>query len=266
MLKQYKRIKKQRARAQYAAPVILNSEEPGTAINEDATDPSEVDVESDEEEPTKGPCATLWHLKGNLIFMVCICGLTCLYFIITNIQYWVTLYMIDTIKASTSSAQTAFAILCVTGPTAGAVASGPVTKYVGGYESKNALRLAMLLGIVAGVVAFPLALLDNFWLFCIDLWLYLFVGGMLVPLLTGTYLANVEEEYRTTASACGCIFYELFGYAPAPYIYGLVQGATGGKDSRWGLGTTVMANIPAVVLVCIGVSYQSCKAKAKVNG
>lgn len=173
--------------------------------------------------------------------------------------------MIDTIKTSTSSAQIAFAILCVTGPTAGAVASGPLTAYVGGYESKNALKLAMVMGIAAGVVAFPLALLNNFWLFCIDLWIYLFIGGVLVPLLTGTYLASVEIEYRTTASSLGCIFYELFGYAPAPYIYGLVQNATGGKDSRWGLGTTVMMNFPAVVLVCIGVSYQSCKAKAKLN-
>ena len=213
------------------------------------------DDDESEEDKTKGTCATMWHLKGNLIYMVCIWGLTCLYFIITNIQYWVTLYLIDSLHSSTSSAQTAFAILCVTGPTAGAVASGPLTAYVGGYQSKNAMKLALVLAVIAGLVAFPLAIVDNFWLFCIDLWLYLFVGGMLVPLITGTYLANVEEEYRTTASALANIIYELFGCAPAPYLYGLVQGATGGSKSKWGLATTLMINIPALILVFVGVSY-----------
>jgi sugar phosphate permease len=55
-------------------------------------------------EKKKGTIATLWHLKNNLIFMVCICGLTCLYFIITNIQFWVTLYFINIIGATESMA------------------------------------------------------------------------------------------------------------------------------------------------------------------
>jgi len=119
-------------------------------------------------------------------------------------------------------AQTAFAIICVTAPTSGAVASGPATKYVGGYESKNASRLGLLLAVLCGGVAFPLPFLNDFYLICIDLWFYLFMGGMIVPLMTGVYLANVEEEYRTTSSALACIFYEAFGYAPAPYIWGVV--------------------------------------------
>jgi len=102
------------------------------------------------------------------------------------------------------------------------VASGPLTKYVGGYESRDALRLALFLAIVCGGIAFPLPFLNNFYYFSMVLWLYLFVGGMLVPLVTGTYLANVEEEYRTTASSMANIFYEAFGYSPAPYIYGVV--------------------------------------------
>ena len=190
-------------------------------INQDA----EIEGADDEESVDanqKGACATLWHLKGNLVFMMCICGLTCLYFIITNIQYWVTLYLINIIGATESMAQTAFAIICVTAPTTGAVASGPITKWVGGYESPNALRLALFLSVLCGAIAFPLPLLDNFYLVCILLWLYLLVGGMLVPLATGTYLANVEEEYRTVASAMANIFYEAFGYAPAPYVYGIV--------------------------------------------
>jgi MFS transporter, Spinster family, sphingosine-1-phosphate transporter len=154
--------------------------------------------------------------------MVCICGLTCLYFIITNIQFWVTLYLINIIGATESMAQTAFAIICVTAPTSGAIASGPVTKRVGGYESDNALRLALFLGMICGLIALPIPLSNNFFFICTALWFYLFIGGMLVPLITGVYLANVEQEYRTTASSMANIFYEAFGYSPAPFAYGLV--------------------------------------------
>jgi len=158
-------------------------------------------------------------------------------------------------------AQTAFAIICVTAPTSGAVASGPITKYVGGYENNNALRLGLLLAIASGGIAFPLPFLNNFYLICIALWFYLFVGGMLVPLITGIYLANVEEEYRTTASSMANIFYEAFGFSPAPYIYGVVQNATGGKMSRWGLISTLMVNIPPIILMMIGVLYQTYRDK-----
>ena len=156
-------------------------------------------------------------------------------------------------------AQTAFAIICVTAPTSGAVASGPLTKCAGGYESKNALKLGLGLAILCGAVAFPLPFLDNFYLICTDLWFYLFMGGMIVPLMTGCYLANVEEEYRTTASALANIFYFAFGCAPAPYIWGVVQKATGGKMSRWGLITTLLVNIPPIILMIIAVAYQSYK-------
>ena len=104
MIKQFSIIKKQRARAAYA-PVSLEGAEPAAINEEVAAEHASDDAESAaEQEKTKGTCATLWHLKGNLIYMVCIWGLTCLYFIITNIQYWVTLYFIDSLGASTSSA------------------------------------------------------------------------------------------------------------------------------------------------------------------
>ena len=97
MLKQYSRIRKHRARAElYQGLSLENAEQ--AAINQD----QEVSDDESSQEEEKGTCATLWHLKGNLIYMMCISGLTCLYFIITNIQYWVTLYLIDNIGATES--------------------------------------------------------------------------------------------------------------------------------------------------------------------
>jgi hypothetical protein len=79
-----------------------------------------------------------------------------------------------------------------------------------------------MLMIIECLLAVPMTLFDNFWYFAIDLWFFLFVGGITVPLLTGVFLANVEVDYRTKASSMANIFYELFGFAPAPYIWGAV--------------------------------------------
>jgi len=150
-----------------------------------------------------------------------------------------------------------FAIICITSPTAGAASSGPIIAWVGGYEHKNGLRLVLFLSILSGIIAAPIPFLDNFYLIAINLWFYLYIGGLLVPLMTGIYLANVEVEYRTQSSSMANIFYEAFGFAPAPYIWGLIQNATGGKYSRWGLGSTILMNWPPVVFLTIAVIYQN---------
>jgi hypothetical protein len=154
--------------------------------------------------------------------MLCIISLTGLFYIITDIQYWITLYLINNIGVSEQQAQIGFAIICITSPTAGAASSGPITAYFGGYEHKNGLRLALFFAILSGVISIPIPFIDNFYLLAVNLWFYLYLGGILVPLMTGVYLANVEVEYRTKSSSMANIFYEAFGFAPAPYIYGWV--------------------------------------------
>jgi hypothetical protein len=90
MIKQFSKIKKQRRKEQYEVANLENGKT------------NETDDVSSEDESTKkkGTLEILWHLKDNLIFMMCICGLTCLYFIITNIQFWVTLYLINILGAT----------------------------------------------------------------------------------------------------------------------------------------------------------------------
>jgi MFS transporter, Spinster family, sphingosine-1-phosphate transporter len=124
---------------------------------------------------------------------------------------------------------------------------------VGGYENKNSLRLGLFMAILSGIIAVPIPFIDNFYLLAVNLWFYLYIGGLLVPLMTGIYLANVEVEYRTKSASMANMFYEAFGFAPAPYIWGLVQNATGGKHSRWGLGSTVLMNFPPVIFLLIAV-------------
>jgi hypothetical protein len=176
--------------------------------------------------------------------MMMVLSLTCLFYIITDIQYWMTLYIININKATLLQAQSAFAFVCITSPTAGAIASGYISDWVGGYGHKNAIKLCFYLAAISGIISIPLPWFDSFYAVIINLWIYLFIGGVGVPLLTGVYLEHVEIEYRTEASSLANVFYQAFGFAPAPFIWGAVQSATGGKYSRWGLISTLLMNIP----------------------
>jgi hypothetical protein len=108
-----------------------------------------------------------------------------------------TLYIVDINKATILQAQSAFAFVCVTSPTAGAIASGPISAWAGGYDNKGAIKLTLFLALFSCLVSIPMSWFDSFYAVVINLWIYLFTGGICVPLLTGIFLAHVEIEYRT---------------------------------------------------------------------
>jgi hypothetical protein len=62
---------------------------------------------------------------------------------------------------------------------------------------------------------------DSFNYAVVMVWLYLFVGGIMLPLLTLCILGVVEPELRPRASALANVAYNGFGYMPATFIYGI---------------------------------------------
>jgi hypothetical protein len=52
------------------------------------------------------------------------------------------------------------------------------------------------------------------------------------------------------------------GYLPAPYVYGLVYDATGGRDSRWGMFSLECAGVLGVtIMVCLLLKNKRDEAK-----
>lgn len=56
---------------------------------------------------------------------------------------------------------------------------------------------------------------------------------------------------KTTANSLANFVYNLLGYLPAPYIYGLVYDHTGAGSSIWGMFTLECAGILAVILMLV---------------
>lgn len=81
----------------------------------------------------------------------------------------------------------------------------------------------------------------------------LFLGGFILPILTGILLTIVEPSERTIANSIANLSYNLFGYLPAPFVYGLVCSLTGGIKSRYGMGVLMFATIFSFIFVVIAL-------------
>jgi len=94
--------------------------------------------------------------------------------------------------------------------------------------------------------ALPLPFLNDFDTFAGLIWFLLFFGGAILPSLTGVMLNTVNINQKTTANALANLCYNLFGYLPAPFIYGMIYDAGDGGNSRYSLGMLCFWTIPTI--------------------
>ena len=104
--------------------------------------------------------------------------------------------------------------------------------------------------------ALPIPFMDNFYLVCLMIWCLLFVGGFVLPPITGMMINSVEEKYRTSANSIANMIYNLFGYLPGPFIYGLVSEISPPTHSRIAMGQLLYSVAGPVLLLWFGIFYQ----------
>jgi len=178
------------------------------------------------EKGIRGVFKSIPLLMKNWTLLACVLGMSCLFFVITIIQFWVSDYMEKVLKIEKNHVFVAFVVVCVSSPTMGVLAGGIITGMVGGYESKRSIYLCVIGAGLASSCAIPCSFVNSFWPFVILLWLILFFGGMILPCLTGLAISSVSKEFSGQASSFNIIMTNLLGYIPAPYIYGLIYDET----------------------------------------
>ena len=63
------------------------------------------------------------------------------------------------------------------------------------------------LAVLSGFWALVIPFIDNFYVLSTVIWIYIFVGGIGVPLMTGIFLEHVELENRTQSTSLGNFFF-----------------------------------------------------------
>jgi hypothetical protein len=167
----------------------------------------------------------LRYLLSNFEFMSILFILTGVYFITTGIQFWMTDYWVHAMGESKGMATIYFSVAAITGPVSGV----PHT-------------------IVQVILV----------------WTQFFCGGFCLPALMSMQINTVPQSTKTTANSVANCVYNLLGYLPAPYIYGLVYDATGGADSRWGMVSLECAGVLVNVLM-LAVIYKDKREEAYIE-
>ena len=204
-------------------------------------------VDEVEEEGKQKYFSVIKELIHNKKYIFTMLGISCMLFVVTGIQFWISDYMREVMNIPSSQVYIMFSIICITGPTLGVLSGGFFIQYLGGYTNKMALDACFKISIIAALCGIFLPFLDIVWIFIIFMWFLLFFGGSITPGLTGIMIASIPENSKEIGNSISQLFYNLIGYLPAPFIYGLICKYTGGSKSRWGLVVLVLWGVLGVI-------------------
>lgn len=134
---------------------------------------------------------------------------------------WATFYFVHALGIDATKASIYFGIVALTSPVTGAILSGYIIDYLGGFYAPIALPFCLIIGTIGILCAWLIPFTSNYALVIFYLWMLLFIGAMVLPICTGVALTKVEPEMRPRANSIANLFYNLLGYFPAPSVYGL---------------------------------------------
>ena len=161
--------------------------------------------------------------------MFCVATISILFFVISGIQYWVSDYFMIVIGVNADDTHLYFSLTCITAPVFGALLSGIAGSKFGGFDSRMALPSCLFMGVISVIAAVIIPMSNDFKVLILLIWILLFCGGYILPITTGVMINSVENDLRPQANSLANFSYNLFGYLPAPAIYGAVCSLTGGK-------------------------------------
>ncbi|KDO27812.1 hypothetical protein SPRG_07410 [Saprolegnia parasitica CBS 223.65] len=212
------------------------------------------------------------------VFTSIVLGLSSLFFCVTGIQYWTTLFLTTNLDDSAYTIHLAYLVVSGTGPILGVVFGGKLIDYIGGYagpvQEAKALRICMVLGVCSVAAALPISFSNNTFVIAVLLWTMLFCGGALLSPCSGIVIACAPPHLRPLASSVAYTSYNFLGYAASNYIPGLVMniimvntemGASGAPDEAYmyRIGFRIVTWWSVFAFACLVVGYAASARKAK---
>lgn len=193
----------------------------------------EIETEKTKDLDFKG---RLCYILSRFDFMIFVFVMTCLFVVVTGIQFWMTNYLITVMGASQSDAYTMFFVAGAGGPVLGIVLCAVIFDRVGGYMSEHAVPICFTvgtMGMIAGIGS--IFIKSSPWALVMVMMVELFCGAFMMPAVTGIMLNHVPMDMRTMANSVANFSYNLLGYLPAPLIYGYFYKKGGEGTSHLGL-------------------------------
>ena len=187
-------------------------------------------------------------------------SISSLYFVVTAIQFWTSDYTQFHYKTSPSFSYMSFAVTCITAPTAGVIVGGIIVSRLGGYEHPNALKICVVVALLACMSAGPIPFVSNVWVFTVLMWVLLFFGGFIMPNLLGIMINSLPSNIRAIGNSFASIFFNVLGFLPAPFLYGAMISLTN-SESNLGMLVTMSYSATGFLWTLCALGARSKKKK-----
>ena len=193
-------------------------------------------------------------LLNSWTFVFLTLGLSSMFFVVSGIQYWTTLYMIQALNADPVVVIIGFVVLSTTAPISGVLAGGHVSDYYGGYKGENArtaIRLCLGFAVLAFCFAVPASFVDNIAFEFVLLWLLFFFGACLVPSASGIIVDSTHPELQSAASSLSQFMFNFGGFFLAPVVSAAFMDSFDNKALAltWGFRFTLSFSIGALAFM-----------------
>ena len=192
-------------------------------------------------------------LFSNALFVWVTLSMSSMMYVITGVQYWITLYLIQVLKADHFQVVLAFSLICSTAPMCGVMFGSWLSDHMGGYKEKNrlnALQLTLVFSVLAACFAIPIGFVGTFKYVCPLLWIMMFFGGALYPITTGINISTQSRENQSAASSISQLIFNLGAYF-APTLSAAVMDRF--KDPlvglRWGIRSVLLTSVFGVLFL-----------------
>jgi sugar phosphate permease len=207
-------------------------------------------------------------LVQNLVFVFLTLALCCLFFVVSGIQYWVTLYMRHVLDAPRGTVIIGFVLISTTAPILGVLTGGYVSDYYGGYKGKNlqtAMKICIGFGVMAFFAAVPSGYVTHIVLEIFLLWFLLFFGACVVPSATGIIVNTMPKEFQSSSSAVSQLVYNLAGFFLAPVLSALIMDRVEGREKALTVGFRFCLSFSLLSLVFAVLTYLAILRREKGN-
>lgn len=189
------------------------------------------------------------------VFVYSMLGMAVLVYIITGVQYWVTDYL-DAILGIKSQKDRLFlfTVACFTAPVFGVLIGTGMKNFYCKQNMRKSLVFCSLLGLFACICSIPVPLTRDLFYFIIFMWLVMFFGGGIVPVLTSIIINSVPNEHSGSANSISNLLTNALGYLPAPYVYGILSDIYGDLGAT-GMTVTMWMSIPGMIFISLATYH-----------
>lgn len=198
------------------------------------------------------------------VFIYSVISMSILIYIITGVQYWVTDYL-DQILGIKSQKDRLFlfTVACFTAPVMGVLIGTEIKNKFCQQNMQKSLIFCSILGILASICSIPVPITLSLGYFIVFMWLVLFFGAGIVPVLTSIIINAVPEEHIASANSMTNLITNALGYLPSPYVYGILSDIKGDLGVL-GMKVTMWIAIPGMFFLCLA-TYISFKDETYKN-